>query len=255
MSKTTDTPFIIYGRNPVKEYLKTIKSGKLLILNSIQQQNPASELIRKALSKNITVEYKDKSELTRIAGTGDHQGVVLSVTDSFNTHFTETDFSEWLNQLDKRATTVLILDGIKDPGNLGAILRSAYLFDADLVILPKDHSASINEVVMKRSAGAAAFVKTLYVTNLVRIIDDLKQAGFWIYGTDMNGQDIKLADFSQRHAVIMGDEGDGIRPLVRKNCDQMIRISTNQKLDSLNVSVSAGIILSDLFQRFRSQSE
>ena len=137
----------------------------------------------------------------------------------------------------------MILDGVKDVGNLGAILRTSLLFGVETVILPKNNSAPINDVVVKRSAGAVFHLKIIYVTNIVNIIQELKKAGYWIYAADKQGENLPAVSFNDKSAIVFGSEDKGIRALVKKACDVIVSIPTNDKLDSLNVSVSAGIVL------------
>ncbi|MCG8571050.1 MAG: 23S rRNA (guanosine(2251)-2'-O)-methyltransferase RlmB [Spirochaetes bacterium] len=236
-----DKSEIIYGKNPVKEKLKSIVKGKLYIQKD-SPRNHFADLTKKANSRNIPIRYLTKTEMNNRFSVVHHQGVILEIDDSYSFVIDEKEFRNHLAEQEYQ--NIVVLDGVKDVGNLGAILRSCLLFDVDVVILPRDNSAPINEIVVKRSAGAVFQLKVAYVTNLVRILDSLKQEGFWIYGALLDGVSLPEADFSiSKKVIVLGDEGKGIRPLVAKNCDFSISIPTNQKLDSLNVSVSTGIIL------------
>lgn len=137
----------------------------------------------------------------------------------------------------------MILDGITDPHNLGAILRSADQFGADLVLIPERRAVQANETVVKVSSGAAQYVPVAVVTNLTREIKTLKDNGFWIYGADMNGDSSYSEKFASRTCIVMGSEGDGISTLVRRNCDYIVSIPMQGHIDSLNVSVAAGILM------------
>ncbi len=144
---------------------------------------------------------------------------------------------------------VVILDSITDPHNVGAILRSCDQFGAALVIIPEHNSASDiagNEVIGRTSAGASAWVPVAIVNNLVRAAEQLKQAGFWVYGADAGGQNCRTIDFAEKSVLIMGSEGTGIASLLEKQCDTIVSIPTCGKIDSLNVSVAAGVLLYEL---------
>ena len=156
----------------------------------------------------------------------------------------ETTVDEFCSSLkEDDGALVLILDGITDPHNLGAILRSADQFGVDLVLIPERRSVQANETVVKVSSGAAQYVPVSVVTNLTREIKTLKDNGFWIYGADMNGSSSYEEKFASRTAIVMGSEGDGISNLVRKNCDYITSIPMRGHIDSLNVSVATGILL------------
>ena len=149
-------------------------------------------------------------------------------------------------------TIVVILDSITDPHNVGAILRSCDQFGAALVVIPEHNSASdiaTNEVIGRTSAGASAWVPVAIVNNLVRAAEQLKKAGFWIYGADAGGQNCRTIDFPAKSVLIMGSEGTGIAALLEKQCDTIVSIPTCGKIDSLNVSVAAGVLLYELGTR------
>ena len=145
---------------------------------------------------------------------------------------------------------VIALDEITDPHNLGAILRSADQFSAALIIVPERRSASANETVIRISSGAAQYVTMSTVPNLARELDVLKEHGFWIYGADMNGDSSYETRFSKRTAIVMGSEGSGMRSLVRTKCDHIVSIPMSGHIDSLNVSVAAGILMYEYRRSF-----
>ena len=144
------------------------------------------------------------------------------------------------------------MDRVTDPHNVGAIIRSCDQFGADLVILPEHNSASSiaeNEIIGRTSAGASSWVPFAIVNNLVRAVEQLKNAGFWIYGADAGGETCGKIDFAEKSVIIMGSEGTGIARLLKKQCDTIVSIPTCGKIDSLNVSVAAGVLLYELFRR------
>lgn len=146
----------------------------------------------------------------------------------------------------KTGALVLVLDSITDPHNVGAIVRSADQFGVDLVILPEHRGATDFEVIARTSAGASSWVPIVLVSNLVRAVETLKTAGFWVYGADAGGTpapDVRIAD---KAALVMGSEGSGIARLLREKCDEIVSIPTSGRLDSLNVSVAAGVLLYEI---------
>lgn len=243
MSKIIDTnKSYIYGKNPVKEKLKVIDAGTLYIQNGLNQGN-ISDILEQAKKKNISINYLEKEFFNSNFKDKNHQGLVLELDKSETRSFTEDDFIEAVENIKNDKEVVLILDGIKDVGNLGSILRSALLFGVNYVILPKDNSCPVNDVVVKRSSGATDFINVVYVTNIVRIIKFLKEHEFWIYAADKDGVPLNKVEFSQKSAIIMGEEGRGIRRLVKENSDYILTIPTNEKIDSLNVANAASVIL------------
>jgi 23S rRNA (guanosine2251-2'-O)-methyltransferase len=138
---------------------------------------------------------------------------------------------------------VLLLDEITDPHNLGAILRSADQFSVDLVVIPQSHSVKLTGSVAKVSSGASAWVATCPVTNLLRAMEQLKKAGYWLYGADKEGERADSVDLAGNIGIVMGSEGKGLRRLVMEGCDGIIRIPSSGHVDSFNVSVAAGILM------------
>ena len=195
----------------------------------------------------------------------DHRGLVMEISggDKAKAAANIVDFDSWVKTHSGEAapvtaagtssrTIVVILDSITDPHNVGAIIRSCDQFGAALVIIPEHKSASDiagNEVIGRTSAGASAYVPVAIVNNLVRTAEQLKQAGFWIYGADAGGDNCRKIDFAQKSALIMGSEGTGISQLLEKQCDTIVSIPTCGKIDSLNVSVAAGVLLYELSSR------
>jgi len=243
MSKTIDNnKKYIYGKNPVKEKLRNIDKGALFVQNTLNLSNIA-DILERAKSKNISINYLEKDFFLKNFKDKNHQGIVLEIEDSRPDDYNEEDFFESIKTNINNEEVVLILDGIKDVGNLGSILRSALLFGVNYVILPKDNSSPLNDVAIKRSSGATDFIKVVYVTNLTRTINFLKENGFWIYAADKNGVSCDKVEFSDKSAIVMGEEGRGIRRLVKESADYIVTIPTNQKIDSLNVANAASIIL------------
>lgn len=181
----------------------------------------------------------------------DHRGVVLVIEGGIQAKRVTVDFAQFIAQCirdDAKEKTVILLDSITDPHNMGAIIRSCDQFGVDLVIIPDHGSANESEVIDRSSAGASAWVPLATVSNLVRASEQLKKAGFWIYGADASGNSLESVQRSQKTAIVMGSEGVGISRLLREKCDVIVSIPTQGKLDSLNVSVAAGILLYKMTQ-------
>ena len=232
------------------------------------------KILAAAKEAGITCEQTDDKKLdSLVAGLDeslrDHRGVVMEISGNAKQPVANlVDFDAWIKTHSGEAglsgadgtsdtpaasrTTVVILDSITDPHNVGAILRSCDQFGASLVVIPEHNSASDiagNEVIGRTSAGASAWVPVAIVNNLVRAAELLKKAGFWIYGADAGGQNCRTIDFPAKSALIMGSEGTGIAPLLEKQCDTIVSIPTCGKIDSLNVSVAAGVLLYELSAR------
>ncbi len=215
-------------------------SGRLYISGKGPRIKKIEEL---AAKRRTPVQRVSADELGRITGR-EHRGIALEIESSKEGH----SFEEFMEGLDssRENVLVLLLDGITDPHNLGAILRSADQFHADFVLFPERRSASDTDVVANTSAGAVHHVPYARVKNLNRTVDLLKKRDFWIYGAAMGGLNINQTDLRGRVAIVMGSEGQGLSALLAKNCDSEIAIPTRGKVDSLNVSVATGVILYEI---------
>lgn len=199
--------------------------------------------------KNLDAAVRHLPEVAR-----EHRGIVLFIEGESSDAGNETDFEQWIKEAARsnEKSVVVVLDSVTDPHNVGAIIRSCDQFGADLVVLPARNGANDfkeNEIIARSSAGASAYVKISVVTNLVRAVQQLKNAGFWIYGADAGGTDIRQFDYSGKTAVVMGSEGKGIARLLKEQCDSVVSIPTCGKIDSLNVSVAAGVILYEIYRK------
>ena len=201
----------------------------------------AREIVTLAVNSKIRVERVGTFELDRLAP--DHRGIALQVEDIDNGGV-DLSLEEFIAGLgERRDVLVLILDEITDPHNYGAILRCCDQFGVDLVISRTRRSAKYAEVISKTSAGAVSWVAQSETANLVRAAEDLKEAGFWIYGADKQGEPAHKTDLTGRIALVLGSEGTGISRLLRERCDGMVGIPSTGRIDSLNVSVAAGVLL------------
>ena len=221
-----------------------IKSGRPCGPLFVAKAGPrAKEIVQLAIVKKIRLERTGTFDLDGIAP--DNRGIALQVEDEGGN--ADISFESFLDNLgDCKNSLVLILDEITDPHNYGAILRCCDQFAVDLVIGRNRRTAKNADVISKTSAGAVSWVAQTETPNLVRAIDDLKEAGFWIYGADMEGEPVYKKDLTGRIALVLGSEGSGISRLLRERCDGIIGIPSFGRIDSLNVSVAAGIILYEI---------
>ena len=220
-----------------------IKSGRPCGSLLIAKPGPrARELTVLANEKKIRLERVGTADLDRLAP--NHRGIILEIDEGGRG--SETSLEEFLENLEKnpetKDTLVTILDEITDPHNYGAILRSCDQFGVDLVISRQRRTAKHADVIAKTSAGTSAWVPQAETANLPRAVEMLKDAGFWVYGADMEGEAVYKRDLRGRTAIVLGGEGCGISRLLRESCDLMISIPSLGRIDSLNVSVAAGII-------------
>jgi 23S rRNA (guanosine2251-2'-O)-methyltransferase len=228
----------VTGKHPVEELLgsKTQRARKVLLSDAVPPET-RSALERRARELSLPCHTCSREEWERRTGEREGAGIAAEIAG-----FLYAELEEWIRGLPETARAFL-LDGVTDPQNLGAILRSAFAFGFDGVILPADRSCPVTGAVFRSSAGAAAHLPVVQVGNLVRAIERLQESGFWLYAAE--GADGKeISDFrpAKRTAVVMGSEEKGVRRLAREKCDGTLRIGMAPGVDSLNVSVAAGII-------------
>ncbi|MDR2864182.1 MAG: 23S rRNA (guanosine(2251)-2'-O)-methyltransferase RlmB [Spirochaetaceae bacterium] len=232
------------GFHAIEERLRAGKEAQALL---VAKAGPRSrEIVRLALAKQIRVDRVGAHDLDRIAK--DHRGIALEIqTPSGEKDISFDEFLE--NAQDKTSCLVVILDEITDPHNYGAIIRCCDQFGVDMVITRNKRTAKYGDVIAKASAGAISWVPRVELPNLPRAVEDLKEAGFWIFGADMAGESITKKDFKGKCALILGSEGAGLSRLLRENCDALVAIPAIGQIDSLNVSVAAGVILYEILRQ------
>ncbi|MDO4962496.1 MAG: 23S rRNA (guanosine(2251)-2'-O)-methyltransferase RlmB [bacterium] len=222
---------LVYGKNVVKEYLDNNEK----IYKAFMQDNFNDlDIINLLNKKNINIIRLSKFDMDKKIK-GLHQGIILEVED-----YKYDSIDDVLN-LD--SALVVMLDHIEDPHNFGAIIRTSEAAGVDLIIIPNDRSASVNPTVIKTSVGTTEKVKIAKVVNLNNTIKLLKENGFWIFGTDMDGAFYKELNYTGKSCIICGNEGKGMSKLVRENCDFIASIPMKGEVNSLNASVATGIIL------------
>jgi 23S rRNA (guanosine2251-2'-O)-methyltransferase len=232
---------IVVGRNAVLEVLDSKLTVEKILVAKGDTSGSINKIIPIAKERGIPVIEADRRKLDSMSAGESHQGVIAYVT--------PYRYSEVKDILDKAAEKgekpfILILDEIEDPHNLGSIIRTAELSGVHGVIIPKRRSASVNSTVYKTSAGAVNHMLIAKVSNLAREVDDLKKEGIFVYGADMDGDSASFAtDFSGGVALIIGNEGKGISRLLKEKCDSVVSIPMAGKLNSLNASVAAGILM------------
>jgi len=242
---------IISGKNPVKESIKAKKALKIYISKNLKNKDK-KEIENLADRFNIKKIYVKDNEIDKISETRVHQGVAVEAKD-----FEYSSLEDSIKLAEKKGEKPLfvILDQITDVNNLGSIIRSAECAGVHGVLIPKHRSAQINETVAKTSAGALEFVNIIQVTNINTTIKDLKEKGFWIYGTDMNGDKYYYEEkFETPVALVIGSEGKGISRLVKENCDIILEIPMKGKINSLNASNAASILMFEVMKK-RNENE
>lgn len=222
---------IVYGKNVAKEVLQKNKKVKKIYIQRDFSDKTIISLIEK---RKLSYEYLDKNMLHKFEKYS-HQGIILDIEDFV--------YANIDNMFNADPETVVLLDHIEDPHNLGAIIRTCEAAGIKWIIIPKDRSALVNATVMKTSVGAVENVNIVLVTNLNDTIKKMKKANYWIVGTDMNGEDYKKIDYSGKTCIIIGNEGKGISKSIESSCDFIAQIPMYGKVNSLNASVAAGIII------------
>ena len=231
---------IVYGRNVAKEILKNKKKVEKIIL---QDNFDDKDILSMIENQNLRVERLDKRGFSKFDKFS-HQGIILYIED-----FKYSDVEDFM---DGDSSVIVILDHLEDPHNLGAIIRTCEAAGVNGIIIPKDRSVDINSTVMKTSAGALENVKIAKVVNLTQTIDKLKDNGFWIVGTDMeNSVDYREIDYSGKIGLVIGSEGFGMTKTVKNSCDFISRIPMHGKINSLNASVAAGIMIYEVIRSKR----
>ena len=237
----------VEGRNSVIELLESGKDINKIYIERGEKQGSIHKIIAKAKERGIVLVETDKPKLKQMAQTENYQGVI-AIVPPYEYCEIEDILEEAKNRNDD--PFILILDGIEDPHNLGAIIRTAETAGVHGIIIPKRRAASVNSTVNKVSAGAVEYMKIARVNNINDTIRYLKDNGIWIIGTDMNATKFYYEeDFKSPIAIVIGNEGFGMNRLVKENCDLLIKIPMKGKITSLNASVSAGITIYEVVKQ------
>lgn len=227
----------IYGRNAVRSRLENSSGEERLYAADSLRRDP---LVQLALRRKVEVRFAGKDQLKKLCGSDKHQGFVLACRE-----YPQWTLDDLIEEGKKKEYPLLVLlDGLEDPHNLGAVLRCVDAVGGDGVVYARNRSVSLNGTAAKVASGAAESVKTAQVTNLVRAIRKLKECGYWIVGAyDSSSRDYRTVDYKCPIALVIGGEGKGISPLAAKSCDFLAGLPMRGKVNSLNASVAAGIFL------------
>lgn len=225
---------LVYGRNVAERVLKDDKNFKKVRKIYVEKNYYEKNEIFSSENLKSRIRFMSKLELDNLAD-GVHQGIIIDMEDYQYTPLNKI--------IEKEYDKVLILDHILDPHNFGAIIRTAVAAGFNAIIIPNDRQVLINSTVVKTSVGTVFDIDIVLVTNLNNTIKILKDNGFWIYGTVMNGEDYREVDYNGKACLIIGNEEKGISKLVKENCDFLVTIPISPKIDSLNASVAAGILI------------
>lgn len=236
----------IEGRNAVLEAYRSGKTiDKLYVLDGCQD-GPVKTITREARKHDSIINYVSKERLDQMSSTGKHQGVI-AVSAAYE--YAEVEDILRLAEEKGEAPFVFILDGIEDPHNLGAIIRTANLAGAHGVIIPKRRAVGLTPTVAKTSAGAINYTPVAKVTNITNTIKDLKEKGMWFVCADMGGTTMYELNLTGSIGLVIGNEGDGVSKLVKENCDMIASIPMKGDIDSLNASVAAGVMAYEIVRQ------
>ena len=232
---------LLSGINPVLESLKAGHPLDRILIAKGAAGPRLQEIVDLARRASVSVRFEERHALDRLAGTPAHQGVVAMGA--------AQRYAE-LDDVAPAAQLMVVLDGVEDPHNLGAIVRTAYAGGAGAVVIPERRAVGLTDVVAKAAAGALEYLPVVRATNINRTLEQLKELGYWIYGLDERGtDDYDTVDYNTPTVVVFGGEGKGLHEQVRKHCDVLVRIPMEGHIPSLNVSVAAGIVLFECKRR------
>lgn len=245
----TEKSKIVYGKNPVIELLNSEEIVDTIFILRTPEKNPIIGKIKAlARDKGVPVKEASKEKLDKFSEGGVHQGVVAFCAAASYSEFSDI---EKLAEDRNEKPFIIICDEIEDPHNLGAIIRTAECAGAHGVIVPRRHSASLSASAVKASAGAVSYLPVVRVANIASFIDEIKKKNYWVYGADMGGTDYTQVNFSGSCALVIGSEGNGISKLVKSKCDVIAGIPMFGKINSLNASVSAALLIYEVVRQRR----
>lgn len=242
----TTEEFIIEGRNAVLEAFRAGKTIDKLYVQEGIKDGPVQSIIREAKKQDTIVNFVSRERLNQMSQEGRHQGVIAHAA-----AYEYTEVEDILKAAEEKGEPpfIFLLDGIEDPHNLGAIIRTANLAGAHGVIIPKRRASGLTAVVAKTSAGALNYTPVAKVTNLAATIEELKEKGLWFVCADMNGELMYRLNLKGPVGLVIGGEGDGVGRLVREKCDMVASIPMKGNIDSLNASVAAGVLAYEIVRQ------
>ena len=236
--KAESEAYILTGRNPIREALKNHHDLEKLLVQKGELSGSAREIVQKAKEQKVLVQVVDKARLDAI--TPSHQGLIAFA--SAFPYSTVEDILQYASEKNE-APFIVLLDGITDPHNLGAVIRTAECAGAHGVIIPQHRSVGLSPSAVKSSAGAVEYVKVARVSNISRTIEQLKKQNIWFYAVTMNGTDYRNISFEGGVGLVIGAEENGISRLVAEKCDYSVSLPMKGKIESLNASVAAGVMM------------
>ena len=233
---------VLIGIHPVREALHAGRSLDRVLIAKGAGGVRIQEIVDLCREHRVPVRFENRTSLDKAAGGQVHQGVLAVGTPAAYADLTS---------IPKQAKLIVVLDGVEDPHNLGAVIRTSNAAGVDAVVIPERRAAGLTETVAKAAAGAIEYVPLLRVVNITRTLEDFKREGFWIYGLDEHGtESYDKVQYNTPTVVVLGAEGKGLHQLVRNHCDVLVRIPMAGQIPSLNVSVAAGVVLFELKRRY-----
>ena len=232
------------GIHAVREALEAGRAFDRIVIARGRQDTRVEQIVQLARGRNIAVRFEDRGQLDRLADSKDHQGVVAVAAARAAATLEGILSAANANSGRGAKGLIVLLDGVEDPHNLGAIIRTALAAGAHGLVIPERRAVGLTDTVARASAGALAHLPVAKVTNLVRAMEELKEAGYWLIGLDERAKkNYRQADYTSPVGIVLGGEGKGLHELTRKRCDFVVSLPTKGPVKSLNVSVAAGIVL------------
>jgi 23S rRNA (guanosine2251-2'-O)-methyltransferase len=240
------------GIHAVREALEAGRAFDRIVIAKGRQDSRVEEIVQLARGRNISVRFEERNQLDRLADSKDHQGIVALV--AARAAGTLDEILAVANAGTGRGEKglIVLLDGVEDPHNLGAVIRTSLAAGAHGVVIPERRAAGLTDTVARASAGALAHLPVAKVTNLARTMEELKEAGYWLVGLDERGdKNYTDVDYTSPTGIVLGGEGKGLHELTRKRCDFVVSLPTTGRVKSLNVSVAAGVVLFEALRQRR----
>jgi 23S rRNA (guanosine2251-2'-O)-methyltransferase len=243
------------GIHAVREALEAGRAFDRIVIARGRQDTRVEEIVKLARERNIAVRFEERGQLDRLADSRDHQGVVALAAARAAGTLEDILAAANTGPGDGEKGLIVLLDGVEDPHNLGAIIRTALAAGAHGVVIPERRAAGLTDTVARASAGALSHLAVAKVTNLVRAMEELKEAGYWLVGLDEDApKTYTQVDYTSPVGIVLGGEGQGLHELTRKRCDFVVSLPTMGPVKSLNVSVAAGVVLFEALRQRRGKA-
>jgi 23S rRNA (guanosine2251-2'-O)-methyltransferase len=240
------------GIHAVREALEAGRAFDRIVIAKGRQDTRVEEIVQMARGRNISVRFEDRSQIDRLADSKDHQGIIALVAARAAGKLDEILAVANAGAGRGEKGLIVLLDGVEDPHNLGAVIRTALAAGAHGVVIPERRAVGLTDTVARASAGALNHLAVAKVTNLARTMEELKEAGYWLVGLDEEGEkSYTEVDYTSPVGIVLGGEGKGLHELTRKRCDFVVSLPTSGPVKSLNVSVAAGVVLFEVLRQRR----